>query len=264
MAKPGTTLLAKLRKLISKVSNLLRMRTSALLLATALMISLNANAQFYPGNGLQESGKSEQINNADITIETAGRQHMMQGLVALNAGKLEHALNEIEKAFKYIENANLYFYHGLILSKLERHVEAFESYNKSIELDPTNANMYHFAGLSLQKMGDFRASIPYWNDYITRKSGTNRAYYYRGLALYHSGESGKALEDLIKASSIEPSHWEAFDLMSNIWAERGDTERACKYVAMALEYDDKNESAKTKLASLRADLEMQNMHALKD
>ncbi len=86
---------------------------------------------------------------------------------------------------------------------MERYKEAFEDFNKAIEIAPDKSTAYFNRGFTYTKLGDYEKAIADFTQVIVIHPNDVDAYRHRAKSYYRSQELDKAREDLRKATELE-------------------------------------------------------------
>jgi len=88
------------------------------------------------------------------------------------------------------------------LGSLERHEEAIEKFQKTIELDPQSADAYFYWGVSLGSLGSHEEAIEKYRKVIEMNANDPGAYNNLGWSLRKLGLQQEALEKYQKAVKL--------------------------------------------------------------
>ena len=133
--------------------------------------------------------------------------HALTGLgtIALQQDKLQLGLKLLKKSLELDSTqSNAWSNHALALSKIHRHKEAIQDYDKAIVLNQNFANAWNNRGLSLQHLGLFKEALESFDRAILINPQYAEAYANRGLALQNLKLPNQAIESCEKALSLNP------------------------------------------------------------
>lgn len=122
-------------------------------------------------------------------------------------GRYDEALTNYSKALSLsgTNNAALIYERGVVLSELNRHVEARRDFDQSILLGYTNEWVYYSKGVTFLKENSISNAITEFNTAITMCSGMAESYYARGYAFAAANQFGPAARDLKEGMRLKPS-----------------------------------------------------------
>ena len=118
--------------------------------------------------------------------------------------------------------AILALYHG---GGGEAVAEAKRASQRAVALGPNRAETHATRGLALVAADRFEEAAASFERALEIDSGLASAYSYYGRALFHQGLKEKAAEMFEKAAEADPEDYENPALATQIWLERGVTER---------------------------------------
>ena len=139
------------------------------------------------------------------------------GVASLQAGRVEFGIASIREAIDL--NGSVPALHvslGNGLRDLGCHVEAVESYDAAISLDPANAQAWHNRGNALLDLGRDEAAIVSFDKAITLRPDLAEAHNGRGSALWRLKRPGDAIESYDKAIALRPDLAEAHHNRGNV------------------------------------------------
>lgn len=83
----------------------------------------------------------ETVRQALVALPEDPKAHLLMGRVQFEQGRLEQSLASFEKAIEFDEGfADAHYRRGIVLQRWRRDVEAYESYVKAAELEPSNVH----------------------------------------------------------------------------------------------------------------------------
>ncbi len=132
---------------------------------------------------------------------TAG--YMNIGLVYMNTGNPDGAIDMFTKAIGIIDTLSLaYYYRGYLEFQANNLNKAISDFSKNLELTPDNATTLLSRGLSLYKQAQYKKAIIDFNKVIELEPENARCYYLRAITFQDSGNKDKACEDFKKANEF--------------------------------------------------------------
>ena len=141
---------------------------SQLLLGQALMQAGDNNAAVTALEAAAAAGKAEQANKLLSNI------FLKEGMALVKANKSAEAIEVLEKANTYLENANAYKLIASANTKLGKSKAAIDAYKKYLEVDPEAkdaADVMFTIAATAQKAGDKNTAIEYY-----KKLSSNAKY----------------------------------------------------------------------------------------
>jgi lipoprotein NlpI len=94
---------------------------------------------------------------------------------------------------------------------------AIESFNRSLEVDPSYARAFHLRGLALESKGDSDAALSDFNMAIELDSEYGAAYHSRGTLYAKMGEQELATKDIQTMAHLTNVNIETFANENNVW-----------------------------------------------
>ena len=117
----------------------------------------------------------------------------------LNTGFYEDALSKCDEAMKkYPKEPELYYWSGMIKSKLGNNKSAIKDYDEAIVLNPKNSSAYVMRGISKSDMDDFSD----FNHAISINPKDSSAYSMRACVKIQTGDIDGALKDMQVANKL--------------------------------------------------------------
>lgn len=105
------------------------------------------------------------------------------GIFYLKKGDKKKALSYFDQAINTVPVYDLaYFNRGVVLSEMERYVDAVHDYEKMTEYRPNHFEAYYNAGVSLLKLAEYDRALQFLTKASSLSSGENKA-----KALYNMG-----------------------------------------------------------------------------
>ena len=120
-----------------------------------------------------------------------------------NTGYYEDALEKCSEALKkYPKEAELYYWSGMVKSKLGDNKSAIKEYDTAISLDPKNSSAYVMRGISKSDLDDYNGAIADYNKAISINAKDSSAYSMRACVKIQMGDIDGALKDMQEANKL--------------------------------------------------------------
>lgn len=176
---------------------------------------------------LLQMGRYGQVEAACRTILKArpgqpDALHLL-GVVTLQSGKHEKAINLIKKALrKNPRNASYYITLGEAYRDYGWPAQAIPLFQQALKIDPRKPEAHCGLGNALLAQGKIDEALASYDQAIEIGPGLAQAHYNRANALAGKGETDAAIGAYRKAIEIDPSFRDARFNLANILAGRGD------------------------------------------
>ena len=119
----------------------------------------------------------------------------------------EETLEIFDKAINFFsQSAWVYFEHGNSLYRIERYEQAITSFDKAIELDPINSEAYEWRGYSLRKLERYEQAITSFDKAIELDPINVNSYYYAAVCLKDLKRYKAAIRSLKHGLKIDDSN----------------------------------------------------------
>lgn len=132
---------------------------------------------------------------------------------------------------------------GLILVFQERHEEAVEKFEMSIEIDPTNVNAYLALGLALTRIGKYEEAISKYEESIEIDPDNPFSYIHWGITLSIQKEYKKAAEKYKKSLKIDPNTSAAYNNLGKNLNDQKKYELSIDYFKRAVAIEPRDQFA---------------------
>lgn len=120
-----------------------------------------------------------------------------------NSENYLQALDKCNEAIKkYPNEAELYYWSGVIRSKTGDNKAAVEDFNKAIELNPKDSNLYVMRGISKSEMGDKSGAAEDFDYALKLNPKDSSAYSMRACLKIEDGDFAGANVDLEMANKL--------------------------------------------------------------
>ncbi len=131
-----------------------------------------------------------------------------RAVVNQELGRLQPALQDLDRALKLGENPWAYLYRGVVREQLGEARRALEDYGRAIRLDVTFVEAYYRRGLLYAELGEHDRAFQDQNRVLDLEPRHAAAFTARGVSRAALGDSQWALNDLNQGCSLAPtSHW---------------------------------------------------------
>ncbi len=165
-----------------------------------------------------------QILNADPNNADA---YYFLGVIALQVGKFDIAIQFIKKAIQIIPNIPVCYSNlGIALKGLGRVDEAIANYKKAISINPDFADAHNNLGIALKSLGRLSETIASYKKAISINPDYADAHSNLSGTLRDLGRLDEAISSCQKAISINPDFAEAHCNLGNAFNELGRLEEA--------------------------------------
>lgn len=142
----------------------------------------------------------------DITPETV-MDFITKGNMLIEEGDFAEAFQCYDRALEVDSGSALaYSYQGRKFEMQNRLIEAEQVYRKAFQLDPEEPNLLTKIGFVMYGQGRYEDSIRLYEEAIKRDPGNHMAYGNMGLAYISMNQSDKALYAYEKALSLDPGN----------------------------------------------------------
>jgi len=152
--------------------------------------------------------------------------HLM-GLVCLNAGQLDHAVEWASRAIGTVPKASYLTTLGAALLRLERPEEAAHVFERAVQLKPDDADLWRHRGNALFKAGRSGEALPCFQRAVELNPVDADSAYRAGVLLKEEGRLLEALVYLDRCADAQPDH-------APIFATRGFVRASLKRYGQAI------------------------------
>lgn len=145
-----------------------------------------------------------------IEVGVEAQIRAMESVIALEAGELEKALAEVDRAIELDPNSWLYHdQRGAVLRRLGRPDEALAEHDLAVSLTPDDASAHTGRARALADLGHYDEALAAHDRAIELSPDRARLRYRRAETLAMAGRLHEALEDLkrVTARSAEWGSW---------------------------------------------------------
>ena len=140
---------------------------------------------------------------ADAQVDMPKLQAISNIGSLLNTGFYEDALAKCDEAIKkYPKEPELYYWSGMIKSKLGDNKSAIKDYDEAIVLNPKNSSAYVMRGISKSDIDDFNGAIADFDHAISINPKDSSAYSMRACVKIQTGDIDGALKDMQIANKL--------------------------------------------------------------
>jgi len=133
------------------------------------------------------------------------------GVIYTKLGKHSQAINEFNKAIRLNPNyAEAHSSLGFTYAAMGRHNQAVNEFNIAIGINPNNAKAHANLGISYAKLGRHAEAIKEFNIAIRLNPNDAKAYSNLGIAYAKLGRHSQAIKEFNQAIRVNPNYAEAF------------------------------------------------------
>lgn len=218
---------------------------------------------------------SESLVAGSLEIYTKASILNDRGLAYSRIKKHHLALKDFNRAIEaFPEYAKAYNNRGLLLHQLGHHEEAIKDFNRAIALQPSMGVSYHNRANAFLKAGAEKTAFADYGKAVTllsdkspahlargqihwkhlrhyaalrelnlsleKNSGHAIAHFNRGVVYHSLGNRVRAIQDVAKASSIDPKNSDYKKKLAKIYLENGQLPNAAKLFSSVLEKEPLN------------------------
>lgn len=170
----------------------------------------------------------------DANPEHADAHHLL-GVIAMQRGQHDLAVQLITKAIKYNPGAAIYFNnlcHSLHAgSRLE---EALTACGRAIQLDPNLPEAFYNGANTLKSLGRSKEALAAYERAIQLRPEYADAHYNRGNVLLASGRAGEAEASYRRVLALNPNHAGASSHLAVVLANTGKLDEALTVCEQAI------------------------------
>jgi len=171
----------------------------------------------------QEGRSAEAVAEYERAVAADPRHakaHNNLALALVDLGRLEEAASHFQASLDLEPRAEIYSDLGFTMARLNKPAEAFASYRKALELDPSSASAHlnlAVAFVQADKLGDAEAH------YRQALPGRPTAETHNGLGyvLARQGRTDEAYAEFHKAIEVDPKYTPAYNNLADALARQG-------------------------------------------
>lgn len=142
-------------------------------------------------------------------------------------GKLDEALNVLNKKLKKFPNeSSLFYLKGLILYKKQNNIDAIAAFNKSLELNPKQFDSNYYLGEIAYQMKDIKSALAYYEKELSLDPKNVVILIKVGLIAKRAKDYDKAINYFEKVIEINPNEMRAQLELAEVYQAHGDMEKA--------------------------------------
>ena len=121
---------------------------------------------------------------SEIIDKKKGKKLFKAALKLYRIGDYEGAINYIDEALiAYPDNYEYINQKGVLLDKIEKHVEAIEAYDQAIKIDPTHTKAFYNKGLALKDLKKYEEAIRSFDE-VTKINITHLSAHFEKGVIY--------------------------------------------------------------------------------
>ena len=170
--------------------------------------ALSAAAQCEAGHRALEAGQALEAQICCQKLLAADPDHApalhLMGLIAFDAGHLDHALAWISRAIVHEPKPEFLASLGATLSRQGRHDEALKAFDKAAQLEPDNAERWKQLGDALMDLKRFDHALLSFQHALKLDPRNANAAYKSGLLLHDAGRHEEAVACLNICDELLP------------------------------------------------------------
>ena len=117
------------------------------------------------------------------------------------------------------DDAEAYYYRGMILCQVDRFEEALISFDQAIVINPNHAGTFNNRGVALKELSRFNDAIDAYNKAIAIEPTDAHFYYNRGYALQKCNHFNEAAVSYEQSIAIKPDYVDAYNNLANTFRE---------------------------------------------
>jgi tetratricopeptide (TPR) repeat protein len=172
--------------------------------------ALNAAAQCEAGHRALLAGQALDAQLCCQELLAADPDHApalhLMGLIALDAGHLDHALAWISRAIAQAPKPDYVASLGATLSRQGRHEEAVKAFDKAVQLAPDDAARWKQLGDALLELKRSDHALLSFQHVLKLDSCNQDAAYKSGVLLHEAGRHEEAVACLDVCDELRPNH----------------------------------------------------------
>ena len=176
------------------------------------------------------------------------------GLIAQQIGKLDMALNLINKAIQNNPGSPLYYCNlGNVLLEQRRFEDAISSYKNALRLNPDDANVLYNMGNAFRADYKLNEAISCYKKTIQLRPDHVSAYYNIGISFQDLGRLDEAISCYQKVLELKPDYVGACNNMGNAFKNQGKPDEALTYYRRAIQINPDNVGSHVNMGNLYRD-----------
>jgi tetratricopeptide (TPR) repeat protein len=154
------------------------------------------------------------IDDLDKLKKTAGRNEkstllVLQAVAYSSLGQKEYSLKAFNEAEALDNNPYVYINRATVYQDLGNLDGARKDIQKAISMQPTRANYFNLAVLE-RKSGNYKPCVEILTTILGQDNSFVPAYAQRGICLASDGRHQEAIQDLLKAITLDPTLADAY------------------------------------------------------
>ena len=168
-------------------------------------------------------------NNVISQYQTVPLAYNNRGLVYLNEGKNDTALQDFNKAIELNPDyAKAYNNRGTLFINENKNDEALKDFDKAIELMPGSEGFHIGRGNALKNKNRFEEALMEYDKAINLRADFAEAFYSRGTLFMNQGNYSQAIAEYSKAINLNPNYIEAYLNRGNSFRDNNQIDNALK------------------------------------
>jgi tetratricopeptide (TPR) repeat protein len=180
--------------------------------------------QLPPSQGGVRGGQAPVQDKANQSVQICNR-----GLLQMQAGKLDDAVESFEKAMKVNPaDPRAPMLRGVASARRGKHEEALRFYEQALSIDPASVEAYQSRGISLMKLNRLPLALEDFNKVLSLNPKFEEGYVKRGLVHGRLGAFKESIEDNTKAIALNPTNHLTYNNRAAGFTALGQREEAAK------------------------------------
>ena len=174
------------------------------------------------------------IDDLDKLEKTAGRNEkstllVLKAVAYSSLGQKENSLKAFNEAEALDRNPYVYINRATVYQDLGNLDEARKDIQKAISMQPTRANYFNLAVLE-RKSGNYKPCVEILTTILSQDNSFVPAYAQRGICLASDSRHQEAIQDLLKAITLDPTLADAYLQLGKSMLALGKPEAAKSYL----------------------------------
>ena len=174
------------------------------------------------------------IDDLDKLEKTAGRNEkstllVLKAVAYSSLGQKENSLKAFNEAEALDRNPYVYINRATVYQDLGNLDEARKDIQKAISMQPTRANYFNLAVLE-RKSGNYKPCVEILTTILGQDNSFVPAYAQRGICLASDSRHQEAIQDLLKAITLDPTLADAYLQLGKSMLALGKPEAAKSYL----------------------------------
>jgi predicted O-linked N-acetylglucosamine transferase (SPINDLY family) len=172
--------------------------------------------------------QAEQLYRQILQVDPSNVNALhLLGLIALQAGKPDHAVDYISQALRLMPNfAEAHYNLGMALRQQGKLEEAVAHWRQALNNKPDYAEAHYHMGNALQQQGKLTDAMASWQQAVRLNPGYAEAHNNLGIGFQQQGKLQEAVASLQRALQLKPDFIQAHHNLGNALLAQGKLEEA--------------------------------------